>query len=265
MDPIQKLLYPCAVAVGTAFASLAAGKEQFPETFADFEKSALAGANVPAGLSEPLRAMWHAKAGQWEPAHEIAQEIKTPTGSWIHAFLHREEGDLSNANYWYRRAGKVMPSNLSIAEEWPLISRELWQREHGVAPGEEALTSATGLVATSTKSTDEGEGAWDTLVHENGKQLLRIPHARPVSFSPAGDVLLLIEAAADDSCRHFLINPAAGAKIPPFAQRLRIGGPFVTGAQWSEDGKSLTIVSDPALSNSKPESIVVAENLTKTD
>jgi hypothetical protein len=86
-----------------------------------------------------------------------------------------------------------------------------------------------------------------------------------VSFSPAGDVLLLIEAAADDSCRHFLINPAAGAKIPPFAQRLRIGGPFVTGAQWSEDGKSLTIVSDPALSDSKPESIVVAENLTKTD
>ncbi len=265
MDPIQKLLYPCAVLAGAAFASVNAGEEQIPKSFGAFEKSAVAGAKVPSGLSEPLRAMWLAKAGEWEPAHEIAQEIKTPTGSWIHAFLHREEGDLSNANYWYRRAGKVMPTKLTIPEEWLIIGRELWQREYGITPGEEALTSATGLVATSTKSADASEGAWDTLIHENGKQILRIANARPVSFSPAGDVLLLKEAAPDDACRHFLIKPSADAKIPPFGKRTRIGGAFVTGAVWAEDGQSLTLSSDSALDDSKPEALPVAEHLTPAD
>ncbi len=99
------------------------------QNFTEFEKSAIAGTPVPDGLSEPLRAMWHARAGQWKLAHEIAQEIKTPTGSWIHAFLHREEGDLSNADYWYQCAGKTMPKGLEIAEEWSIIARELWQRD----------------------------------------------------------------------------------------------------------------------------------------
>ena len=77
-------------------------------------------------MSAPLRAMWQAKAGHWELAHEIAQEIKTPTEAWIHAFLHREEGDLSNADYWYHRAGKSMPRGMDVAEEWSAIARELW-------------------------------------------------------------------------------------------------------------------------------------------
>ena len=60
----------------------------------------------PEGLSEPLQAMWHARKGDWETAHNIAQHISSELGSWIHAYLHRIEGDLSNADYWYKRACK---------------------------------------------------------------------------------------------------------------------------------------------------------------
>ena len=60
----------------------------------------------PATLSAPLRALWHDARGEWEAAHEVAQNIDDPTGAWIHAYLHRKEGDLGNAGYWYRRAHK---------------------------------------------------------------------------------------------------------------------------------------------------------------
>ncbi len=259
----HRLFVPCGCA---ALVSLAAygegGGAAAPKTFEDFAQSTAAGAVIPAGLSEPLQAMWHAKAGQWDRAHEIAQDLMTPTGSWIHAFLHREEGDRANAGYWYRRAGMTMPEGFTIAEEWLFIARELWQREHGIVPGKETLTSAAGLVATSMKSADGGEGAWDTLIRKDGKQVLRIPNARPVSFNPAGEVLLLVEAAADDDCRHFLIKPATDAEIPRFGQRRRIGGRFVTGHQWSEDGRSLTLVSGQTPGDAKPETIQVAEQMS---
>ena len=51
-------------------------------------------------------ALWHAMKNNWDKAHNIVQEINTDTASWIHAYLHRVEGDLGNANYWYNRAGK---------------------------------------------------------------------------------------------------------------------------------------------------------------
>ena len=51
-------------------------------------------------------ALWHAMKNNWDLAHNIVQDINTATASWIHAYLHRVEGDLSNANYWYNRAGK---------------------------------------------------------------------------------------------------------------------------------------------------------------
>ena len=60
----------------------------------------------PEGLSEPLQAMWHARKGNWDKAHNIAQSISTELGSWIHAYLHRVEGDLSNAGYWYRKGNQ---------------------------------------------------------------------------------------------------------------------------------------------------------------
>jgi hypothetical protein len=67
-----------------------------------------ASAHPPTTLSKPLLSLWHAAKGDWEAAHQIAQDIDDATGAWIHAYLHRKEGDLSNAGYWYRRARKVV-------------------------------------------------------------------------------------------------------------------------------------------------------------
>ena len=76
----------------------------------------------PEGLSEPLQAMWHARKGDWETAHNIAQSIGTELGSWIHAYLHRVEGDLSNADYWYKRTGKPPHSGSTDAEADDIIN-----------------------------------------------------------------------------------------------------------------------------------------------
>jgi len=67
-----------------------------------------------------LRAMWEDANGNWNAAHTIAQEIDTRTGSWIHAYLHRKEGDLGNAGYWYRRAGQPVAHD-SLEDEWARI------------------------------------------------------------------------------------------------------------------------------------------------
>ena len=69
-------------------------------------KRTTADAQPPASLSPPLLALWHDARGDWGSAHETAQAIDDESGSWIHAYLHRKEGDASNAAYWYRRAGK---------------------------------------------------------------------------------------------------------------------------------------------------------------
>ena len=74
----------------------------------------------PEGLSAPLRAMWEDARGKWDAAHQIAQDIDDKTGAWIHAYLHRKEGDLPNAGYWYRRAGQPIASG-SLDEEWTRI------------------------------------------------------------------------------------------------------------------------------------------------
>ena len=76
----------------------------------------------PQSLSEPLQAMWHARKGNWDKAHNIAQSISTVLGSWIHAYLHRVEGDLSNAGYWYKRAGKPPHSGSTDAEADDIIN-----------------------------------------------------------------------------------------------------------------------------------------------
>jgi hypothetical protein len=76
----------------------------------------------PQSLSEPLQAMWYARKGDWETAHNIAQSIGTELGSWIHAYLHRVEGDLSNADYWYKRVGKPPHSGSTDAEADDIIN-----------------------------------------------------------------------------------------------------------------------------------------------
>jgi hypothetical protein len=77
---------------------------------------------VKAGLA--LQALWHAAKGDWETAHITAQEDKTVSGSWVHAYLHRVEGDLSNAGYWYRKAGRSEASS-SLQAEWKEIAKAL--------------------------------------------------------------------------------------------------------------------------------------------
>ena len=75
---------------------------------------------APENLLPALRAMWEDAKGNWDAAHNIAQDIEDQTGSWIHAYLHRKEGDLGNAGYWYRRAGKPA-ANDTLEEEWARI------------------------------------------------------------------------------------------------------------------------------------------------
>ncbi|MFZ4763311.1 MAG: hypothetical protein ACOYMN_00040 [Roseimicrobium sp.] len=79
----------------------------------------------PAGLSEEALALWHAKKGNWHRAHDIAQEIHTPMGSWIHALLHLIEGDLGNAAYWFSKARKPTRSAGQIESEWRAIALEV--------------------------------------------------------------------------------------------------------------------------------------------
>jgi hypothetical protein len=60
----------------------------------------------PAGAHPLVRALWHEVRGEWDLAHKIAQADESADGAWVHAFLHRAEGDLGNAGYWYRQAGR---------------------------------------------------------------------------------------------------------------------------------------------------------------
>ena len=95
-------------------------------TAAELAHSAASDDSPPAGLSVIAQSLWFAKAGKWDAAHDLCQEISGSAGSWIHAYLHREEGDLSNAAYWYQRAGKPVPARtLSLADEWLEIAGEL--------------------------------------------------------------------------------------------------------------------------------------------
>ena len=78
----------------------------------------------PSGLSLALLGLWWDAKGDWNKAHESAQQDEGVAGSWVHAYLHRKEGDASNAGYWYRRAGKT-PARNSLEEEWADISEAL--------------------------------------------------------------------------------------------------------------------------------------------
>jgi hypothetical protein len=82
---------------------------------------------VPEELSPLLLAMWHAQRNNWDAAHNIAQDIHSDDGSWIHAYLHRVEGDNGNALYWYRKAGRPMPA-ASLEKEWEEIVNQLLGR-----------------------------------------------------------------------------------------------------------------------------------------
>jgi hypothetical protein len=85
-------------------------------TLSDFTDS-LKNENPPPDLSPILQSLWYAGKGDWSTAHDIAQEIHTTDGSWVHAYLHRVEGDEGNATYWYHKAKKSFPA-VSLEKEW---------------------------------------------------------------------------------------------------------------------------------------------------
>jgi hypothetical protein len=94
-------------------------------TATELAASAQREASPPAGLSPEAQALWHAKKGNWQESHEIAQEIHTPMGSWIHALLHLIEGDIGNAGYWYAKARKPASGRADIDREWQTIAQEV--------------------------------------------------------------------------------------------------------------------------------------------
>jgi hypothetical protein len=81
----------------------------------------------PEGIGPLLQAMWFDGKEDWDKAHDIAQEIHTKDGSWIHAYLHRKEGDEGNAGYWYARAGKPF-FRKSLREEWDELVMDFLKR-----------------------------------------------------------------------------------------------------------------------------------------
>jgi hypothetical protein len=85
----------------------------------------------PSGLSPMLEALWFARKGDWKRAHAIVQERENETiSALVHAHLHRVEGDLSNAGYWYRRAGRK-PSDMTLDDEWKVLTAQFLEEKKG--------------------------------------------------------------------------------------------------------------------------------------
>jgi hypothetical protein len=80
-------------------------------------KASFSSPSPPGDLSLYAQALWYAGKGDWDKAHSIVQDLEDQPSALIHAFLHRQEGDLSNANYWYAKAKSSMPAT-SLDEEW---------------------------------------------------------------------------------------------------------------------------------------------------
>jgi hypothetical protein len=87
-------------------------------------RQSLAALAPPAGLSPALEALWRDARGDFDRAHDLAQSDEGGAGDWVHAYLHRKEGDSGNAAYWYRRARKPVFSG-TLEAEWEAIARAL--------------------------------------------------------------------------------------------------------------------------------------------
>ena len=92
-----------------------------------FKRTLAAGA-PPDGLSHAVQALWWDAHGDWNKAHGCAQAQADATGAWVHAYLHRKEGDMSNAGGWYKRAGRP-PATVSLEAEWETIALALLPQE----------------------------------------------------------------------------------------------------------------------------------------
>lgn len=88
-------------------------------TINDFNSSLILNA-PPTNLSIYLKALWYDARDQWHKAHSLVDSLEDKTACWVHAYLHRKEGDMWNADYWYRKAGRVRPDK-TLEEEWKEI------------------------------------------------------------------------------------------------------------------------------------------------
>ena len=89
------------------------------KTWRDFNTS-LEQDSPGSGFSPQLAALWYDGKGNWQRAHGQVDHLDDLDSAWVHAYLHRKEGDLGNADHWYRRAGKVRPE-ISLDEEWQIL------------------------------------------------------------------------------------------------------------------------------------------------
>jgi hypothetical protein len=87
-------------------------------------QASLAATAPPGSASLPLQALWWDAKGDWAAAHACAQADHGSTAAAVHAYLHRKEPDLSNARYWYNRAGRT-PASGSLDDEWSALAAEL--------------------------------------------------------------------------------------------------------------------------------------------
>jgi hypothetical protein len=87
-------------------------------------RASLSGAAPPPNLDAPLASLWWAAKGGWDQAHRIVQDEASAEAAWVHAYLHRVEGDLGNAGYWYRQASKPIAGG-SLQTEWEQIASTL--------------------------------------------------------------------------------------------------------------------------------------------
>jgi len=93
-------------------------------TYDDFEAAVTARDPLPDDVAPAVRALWSDGTGDWSGAHGLLQDDESSEAAWVHAYLHRKEGDADNARYWYRRAGRPEATG-ALEDEWKAIARAL--------------------------------------------------------------------------------------------------------------------------------------------
>ena len=92
----------------------------------DLAYAAARGGTPPTGVSDAVKALWLARAGRWDEAHEVCKKLDDHQGAWVHGHLHRVKGDFDHAKQWYAKAGKPQPEGQSrLGEEWLEMANEL--------------------------------------------------------------------------------------------------------------------------------------------
>jgi hypothetical protein len=93
------------------------------KTLSEF-KASLQEEQPGSELSVQLKSLWYDGKGDWQKAHAEVDQLNDGASAWVHAYLHRKEGDLWNADYWYSKAGKIRPQ-LSLEAEWETLVKQL--------------------------------------------------------------------------------------------------------------------------------------------